>query len=147
MPTQRGPQGVVGGEVQHAISAVLNTDGEKPRIKAFWEFSAGLSDSASAASKAVEIFSAPFRDFTPARRPVFWRILIAQLFLYRAARLQRVPDLTNTEVLRRVMLSPEEMKEFAFSHDPADAAEVDAGYAIAMRFLETSLNYQDPFRA
>jgi hypothetical protein len=139
------PQGVFGGEVHRAVRCMIRKDGERLRTASFAEFSDELRQADSDTARALEAFTRPWIGFQPATRPVFWRILIAQLFLYRAARLYREEALDNDALLQRVRLSEQEQREFAYSDDPACWPDIQAGYEVGLRYLQSALKYRDPF--
>jgi hypothetical protein len=140
-------QGVYSGNIQRAVAALVATEDNAKFVKSFSEFSAELQKPGSATEQAVDPFITLLKGFSPIGRPVLWRILICQLFLYRAARLYRVANLTNSELIRRVQLTPEEKLEYAFSVNAADSIEVEAGFRIGIEYLTKSLDFRDKFAA
>ncbi len=138
-------QGVVGGELQRAVRCSVIPDGQRRHVISFAELSDGLKQPGSDIARALDAFMQPWIGFTPAGRPVFWRILMAQLFLYRAVRLYRQGPLDDEALLKRVQLSEQEWHEFAYSDDPACAADIGAGYEIGLRYLRSALEYRKPF--
>jgi hypothetical protein len=138
-------QGVLAGELQIAVDAVLDRTATALNIKSFAQFHKDLSNGEADVADMVEPFARSWRKFDPEGRPVFWRIIMAQLFIYRAIRLHRDRDLTDKDILARVKLSPSEHDEFAFSSLPEHRSEVDAAYRTGLLFLEATLEYRNPF--
>jgi hypothetical protein len=77
-------QGVVIGDVETCIECLLTeaTEGRPARIKSFSEFDDGMDTQDSPMSKTMREVRYLFLRFHPVRRPVLWRILVAQACLY-----------------------------------------------------------------
>ncbi len=96
----RWRQGLYSGQISQAVDAVIisdqSADGQQhARVMTFADFAKALrgtdlrdSDQPPPAARAIKLALQPvvdvFRDFHPARRPVTWRILLAQAACYRA---------------------------------------------------------------
>jgi len=91
----RWRQGLYSGQISQAVDAVLMTDGETTRPMTYAEFAKALDGTdlrtpddprgrAGEMKRALRPLADVFRDFHPARRPVTWRILLAQGACYRA---------------------------------------------------------------
>jgi len=86
-------QGIYIGRVEAAADAMLVRDDERLRVMTFGEFEAGLADAGSELHKRMRPVMDLFTGFHPARRPVAWRILVAQAHLHRALfTMRRSPD-------------------------------------------------------
>lgn len=77
-------QGVVIGDLETCAECLLTDVGEgRPaRVKSFSEFEAELENPDARLSKAMRDVRYLFLRFHPARRPVLWRILVAQACFY-----------------------------------------------------------------
>jgi hypothetical protein len=139
-----GKQGLYSGEIQQALAVMLTGPAEAQRLKTFGEFVHGL-DTNPTDREDVRPFVALLRDFEPRRRPVLWRILMTQLFLYRAARLYRQRPATAEELIAATTLKETERQQYAFSHAPEDQLEVEAGYRIGQDYLKDILRYAEPY--
>lgn len=78
-------------------------------------------------AKWLGLFCNPLYDFRPESRPVFWRILMCQLLLYRR--------------LANCIRSAEESqtpRRMVFEFDPRDLAQIRGSQSIDLALLETS---------
>lgn len=87
----RERQGIYIGRVEAAADAMLVRDDERPRVMTFAEFETGLADMDGELHQRMRPFINLFTGFHPARRPVAWRILVAQAHLHRALFTTRRP--------------------------------------------------------
>jgi len=118
-------QGLYSGQISQAVDALLTTEGTTSRARTYAEFARALGDvdlraegeapgDAGDMKRALRPLSDLLRDFHPARRPITWRILMAQAACYRAiAAAQDCPDPVADAL--RVAQHP----------DPADRATFD----------------------
>jgi hypothetical protein len=88
-------QGLYSGQISQAVDAVLILDGTVTRAMTYAEFAKALAGADLRATadpggkpgemkRALQPLTDVLRDFHPARRPVTWRILLAQGACYRA---------------------------------------------------------------
>lgn len=88
-------QGLYSGQISQAVDALLTTHDTTTRVMSYAEFAKALGaadlrtdddpgGTAGDIKRALRPLSDLFRDFHPARRPVTWRILLAQAACYRA---------------------------------------------------------------
>ena len=123
-------QGLYSGQVSQAVDALMLTDGTdgagraRYRVMTYAEFAKALGANdlrtpdageggGGEMKTALRPISDLFLDFHPARRPVTWRILMAQTACYRALiAAARDPDLETSKILRQAL--------FARSEDRAD---------------------------
>lgn len=78
-------QGIHRGRVDAAIEALLVVKDDVPqRIRGYAEFEAEYRDQDSALGATFRRIEYVLTDFHPGTHPVFWRMLIAQAYLYRA---------------------------------------------------------------
>ena len=86
---------------------LVNKDAES-RIKSFGEFEQEFferADTKTTDSKRFEVFTTLFSYFHPKTRPVLWRVLITQAYLYNAIRNIRKsedPDLANFDEVKKL---------------------------------------------
>jgi hypothetical protein len=87
-------QALYSGQINQAIHAVLTSEGGRDRVMTYAEFANALegadlrSDTVPPGNpgkmkKILQPIVEIFRDFHPARRPVTWRIMLAQCACYR----------------------------------------------------------------
>ena len=88
-------QGLYSGQISQAVDAMLITEGTLRRAMTYAEFAKALNGAdlrtedqpggpAAAIKGGLQPLVDVLRDFHPARRPVTWRILLAQAACYRA---------------------------------------------------------------
>jgi hypothetical protein len=88
-------QGLYSGQISEAVDAVLKVEDKTARVMTYAEFAKALGGAdlrshddpggtASAIWRALRPLSSVLRDFHPARRPITWRMLLAQGACYRA---------------------------------------------------------------
>ncbi len=112
-------QGLYSGQIGQAVAIMLHIDGSASRVMSFAEFAGALSgldlrtadDPAAAGTVAGNMKSVlrPMADlvsgFHPARRPVTWRILMAQAACYRTLALAQSGDLAPQALLHASTLA------------------------------------------
>ena len=132
-------QGVYAGNLQRAVARLVISDGDRKRAKTFGEFTSEWDDPSSGAGDDLLAVVEPLLGFTPEERPILWRILVAQLLLHRAIRLQRTPHLSADEVLEKASLSDAENAEFSpvagDAPDRATLAALSAGRVFLLEAL------------
>lgn len=99
-------QGVYIGRVEAAADSLLTRDQDAPRLMTFGEFEASLRSGAEPLTGSLRPFFDILTDFHPGRRPVTWRILIAQAHLYRVALHLKGVDPAEDPEWRRILLLP-----------------------------------------
>lgn len=156
-------QGVYSGRIAQAVDALLVADGpdavgaRRTRLMSYAEFAKALAGAdvraadlaaPNALADALGPMADVLRDFHPARRPVTWRILLAQVACYRAilagSRLERTDD----EVLADALVVGEQDRGDYDWLDPTAEdvaglglsaselrAEVDSAIETANRYL------------
>ena len=103
-------QGLYSGLVSQAIEAVLLSHGDAARVMSYAEFAQTLNGvdlradtqphgKAAELKKALQPLTDMLRDFHPARRPVTWRILLAQGACYRAISAVRNGETTLNDIM------------------------------------------------
>jgi hypothetical protein len=91
----RWRQGLYTGQIAEAVDALIARDKTSCRLKSYAEFSRALhglglrsadpgSGEAAQMKRCLMPLVGVLRDFHPARRPVTWRVLLAQAACYRA---------------------------------------------------------------
>jgi hypothetical protein len=96
-------QGVYAGHLERAVESLIVSDqGQQPRFIRYGEFAAAYADKRSELHRAFAPVADLFRGFHPATRPILWRILVAQAYIYRA--LQSSGDAGTTPVNGREAL-------------------------------------------
>ncbi|MBV9408124.1 MAG: hypothetical protein JO164_04835 [Candidatus Eremiobacteraeota bacterium] len=140
-------QGVLSGYVQRAAAALVFTNDGEQRVRSFSEFADAYENNELTVQRDVEPVLKVLDGFVPARHPVLWRVIVAQLFVYRAIRLYRERELTNIQLLERVRLSEVELRDFSFSLAREDQERVHEAYAVGLQFLAQSLEARGRFSA
>ena len=136
-------QGVVFGDLETCAEGLLADAGEgRPaRVKSFAEFEAELENPDNRLSKAIRDVRYLFLGFHPARRPVLWRILIAQACIYSTFVDLREAKLAGRQPAARPLrlIAREERKPLDWRKDPteADAADVlETPFRVAAQYLQ-----------
>ncbi|MGY1760868.1 hypothetical protein ACI79G_07940 [Geodermatophilus sp. SYSU D00779] len=82
-PTLHGRQGMYIGEVERLADALIVEEANGRRVMSFGQFEAAHRSGDPTFSAALAPLTSVLRGFHPGRRPVTWRILIAQAHLYQ----------------------------------------------------------------
>jgi hypothetical protein len=78
-------QGVYAGQLELIVEALIVSEpGQPSRYLRYGEFASAYQDEQSLVHRAFAPVAQLFYRFHPAIRPVLWRILVAQAFVYRA---------------------------------------------------------------
>lgn len=157
-------QGLYSGQVSEAVDAVLRVDDKVARTLNYAEFAKALGGAdlrahddpggaAGAIWRSLRPLSSVLRDFHPARRPVTWRILLAQGACFRAIVAAQGGLAAPGDILRAARYAgANDRAEFDWIGDgarsipralrgPIDfAAERDSAFAAADRFLEDAFD-------
>jgi hypothetical protein len=128
-------QGVFAGNLMRAVARVVTGDKGQERVKTFAELNSEWDKSDSGAREDLEPVMQVFRGFTPEKRPILWRILIAQLLVYRAIRLRKA-DLDTDALMDQVALNSQDLEEFTPAGGPE---QMKAAVAGAEAFLREAL--------
>lgn len=167
-------QGLYSGQVSQAVDALMLTDGTdgagraRYRVMTYAEFAKALGANdlrtpdageggGGEMKTALRPISDLFLDFHPARRPVTWRILMAQTACYRALiAAARDPDLETSKILRQALFArSEDRADFdwlgdgtraippALRHGTDFAAERDSSLSVADSYLKTAIEDLD----
>ncbi len=153
-------QGLYSGQISQAVDPLLVPTGETMRVQSYAEFSKALAgadlrapikarERAAAIKQALGPMSELFRGFHPARRPITWRILLAQATCYRAIVAAQTSDASSADVVRAARFEGaadraafEWIGDGRLSIPPALKGEVDfaadqaSAFACADVFLE-----------
>jgi hypothetical protein len=156
-------QGLYSGQISQAVDALVVTDGTTKRVMTYAEFAKALQGAdlrtaddpggpASAIKQALRPLVDVLYDFHPARRPVTWRILLAQAACYRAMAAMESGVSKREGILSAARYSESaDRKIFDWIgdatrsipptwHDPVDfAAEQKSAWAAADLFIESAL--------
>lgn len=99
-------QGIYSGQISLAVDSMLIKGGAAERVMTYAEFAKALGgtdlripDDCSVMKRGLKPLIDVFLDFHPARRPVTWRILLAQGACYRAVAALRAGLLEPTSIL------------------------------------------------
>jgi hypothetical protein len=140
-------QGLYSGQIGQAVAIMLHIDGSASRVMSFAEFAGALSgldlrtadDPAAAGTVAGNMKSVlrPMADlvsgFHPARRPVTWRILMAQAACYRTLALAQSGNLAPQALLHASTL--------AGVKDPTDFDWIGDGQASIPPALKGTVDF------
>jgi hypothetical protein len=107
--------------------AMCVNDHQGMRIHSYGEFDAYYGEHASKLHRAFEPVATLFTDFHPRTRPVLWRILIAQAFIYRALRYQvrrRIADGLADDTLDMITFpEPHPNRSYDWRKSPTEAPD------------------------
>jgi hypothetical protein len=138
-------QGIYIGRVEAAVDAMLVREDERLRVMTFAEFETGLADTRSELHMRMGPFMDLFTGFHPARRPVAWRILVAQAHLHRALfTTRRPPDegpkgVTEALVIPDADRTPFDWRDAQHLHRVPDADVLRAPFEAAVSRLATQV--------
>jgi hypothetical protein len=150
-------QGLLPGETQRPIRALIVGSGKDARLKTYAEFEDEYGRPNSKLNKEIEDYASLFDDFAPLERPVFWRVLVAQYFVCRALRDARdyfrrnrtiAPESHGTAIDSIFNDATRLREELLVVGDGDEAAELSASaIKIGKRFLAHTLRSDHPFPA
>ena len=140
-------QGLYSGQIGQAVAIMLHIDGSASRVMSFAEFAGALSgldlrtdddpEDADTAAGNMKSVLRPMSDliagFHPARRPVTWRILMAQAACYRTLALAQSGNLTPQALLHASTL--------AGVRDPTDFDWIGDGEASIPPALKGTVDF------
>ena len=144
-------QGVYSGRVSQAVDALLTSEGTDPkgnrreRVMSYAEFAnlLGSEDlradrASSSMSQALHGFSTVVRGFHPFRRPVTWRIMLAQVACYRMILMLPSAGATVKSIVPQAELAIT-TEQGKFSPLPVDAGSpLDLGMSLEARRSEAA---------
>lgn len=112
-------QGIPTGYLDRSVEAFLSVDESKlMRTISYGEFEKAFRDKESETYKANIVFVKALLNFHPATRPVLWRILIAQICLYRL--------LIGVPAADLFKLSDEKRGQFDWRRTSSEASDEEA---------------------
>jgi hypothetical protein len=135
--TEHWQQGIPIGILDNAVDTLLSEP--SGRIRSYGEFEAEYSREDSAVRRAVERIGYLFEGFHPGRRPVLWRVLVAQAHLYRAL-LETWEGRQLAEDLQRLTAFAD-LPEKPFDWRGAQQTPLAAGQEEPGRALEVARRY------
>jgi hypothetical protein len=153
-------QGLYSGQISEAVDAILKIEDKTARVMSYAEFAKALGGAdlrsqddpggaASAIWRSLRPLSSILRDFHPARRPITWRMLLAQGACYRAIAAAQAGVAKPAEILKAARFAEaKDRAEFDWIGDGARSippalkgvidfpAERDSAFAAADLFLQ-----------
>ncbi len=130
-------QGVFLGRLDNLMEALIDVEGEKRRIITFGQFEKTLALPNSTLLRALAPLTKIIANFHPGTHPVFWRILCAEYFLFRALRLNTRKELEDGSP-DRAKTELEPITDDLCWKNVMDA-EVEASMRIGWEYLMRSL--------
>jgi hypothetical protein len=133
-------QGVFLGRLDNAIDSLVDRKADPAQVITFGRFEQLLLKRGSELSKNMVPLVAIFAGFHPRTRPVCWRILVAQYYLFRAIRLdcrRRLERGEEDDTLTEIACDPMSERDLWWK-DRADD-EVIAALRIGHAYLARSL--------
>ncbi len=133
-------QGLPMGLLDKTIEILIEKDESgKERVISYGEFEKKLGNVGSDKASDINLSRDVFFNFHPQKRPILWRILIAQSLLLSAfLELKSVkPENINEHMLRKILLNydVESIKEFIWSNDEKNIIEYEEPFRVAVEYL------------
>jgi hypothetical protein len=133
-------QGIYLGRLDTAVHNLVEWQAESPQVITFGRFEQLLASTESDLARSMQSLAAIFAGFHPARRPVTWRILVAQYYIFRAIRLDRREKLEqdkHDDTIEVVKLDPMLERDLWWKENLDDeiAATLAIGHAYMARAL------------
>jgi len=135
-------QGVVIGDLETCAECLLTevVEGRPARVKSYAEFEAELEDPEARLSKAVRVVRYLFLRFHPARRPVLWRILVAQACIYHTFVQIRECKLSGRQPTDKplTLIPASERRRLDWRFNPSEASDADVleiPFQVASQYL------------
>jgi hypothetical protein len=155
LPIERQENAIKPSEFDQAIavgkldrisnSLVVSENGER-RILTFGEFEDEFQrGDQSSLHRNVVPFSNVVRDFHPLQKPVFWRLLISELYLYRAliaTRSRGKEDLSVDAIIDLARVSKSDRPRYDWRTTPGEAPDdvvLGEPFSIAKKYLRNHL--------
>jgi hypothetical protein len=162
-------QGLYSGQISQAVDAVLKVEDKAVRVLTYAEFAKALGGAdlrarvdpggaARAISRAMQPMSDMLMDFHPARRPITWRVFLAQGACLRAIAAAQAGLSTPAEILSAARYAKaKDRSRFDWIGDGQRsipptlngvidfAAERDSAFAAADLYLEQALGGYSEF--
>lgn len=85
-------QGIPRGILDNAVTALIVNNPDGATVMSYNQFEAKMDNAETDIAICFKRISYLFEDFHPGTRPVLWRVLLAQAYLYRALLLSRSKD-------------------------------------------------------
>jgi hypothetical protein len=133
-------QGFYVGTLEMLVEGLIATSGP-PRCKTFGEFSADFERDDRNGTEFTSNLQEVFEGFHPKRKPILWRVLIAQVALYDAFINAQTPD-SSVQVLLNKSASgfgtPDQVKLFDWRSptQPADEQEAVGVFPVVRKYLD-----------
>lgn len=131
-PAKYWKQGIATGRLDNLLAALTTTDIKgSPRCMTYGEFQDLFRERSRSDDEAFIRITDLFLDFHPKTRPVLWRILVAQAYVYRIligiSEAKISSPTANEDVLQRKLddLARLDMKRFDWRQIPDEASDVE----------------------
>ncbi len=134
-PSKYFRQGLNVGDLDSAVEAMIVSDGKDSlRCVSFGEFESEYEKADSALRKRFAKVMELFVNFHPETRPVLWRILITQLFLYETIVLNSETDFcSDTKDWPEGVIALKEEKRHYWRSKVSDGDEIDGEVRVPFR--------------
>lgn len=134
-------QGLPMGLLDKTIEILIEKgeDG-KERVISYGEFERKLGNLENNETAEINLSRDIFFNFHPQKRPILWRILIAQSLLFKVLlTIKNVkPDEINNFMIRDLLLNLDlnEKKEFSWSKNPDNIQEFEEPFLVAVEYFK-----------
>lgn len=145
-PEKYWRQGLYTGRLDNAVDSLIVESPEKaPHCMSFGEFESLFEQQGSNTRKAFEAVRDAFVLFHPKTRPVLWRVLITQSYLYlaliRSCTTKEADSLVDLQLIRDIPKKQREEFEWRSSKGEASDGEVLVEpFEVAKKYFEKHLN-------
>lgn len=132
-------QGLPVGRLDSALESMIVQNDECQRIMSFGEFEMAYFNPISDLSAAFETVTDVFAGFHPKTRPVLWRILIAQSYMFSAFTQQQFSTNKTTPWIVESLDSKERLDWRVSDQDADEKLALVQPFAVAEEYLEERL--------
>ena len=135
-------QGIPYGRLDNAVESLIIRDHEPDgnlRIMSFGEFESALHKAGSV-SETFTIVRDIFTDFHPARRPVLWRMLVAQAHIYMSiVRFHHGDRVGRNLVITPISAHDRDLFSWERPPIPANQQKMDEAFAVAETYFKKNI--------
>jgi hypothetical protein len=140
-------QGLTMGRLERVLDVftVADADSRVPRLASFGEFekrhTAVVAEGPEEDRKTLAVAANAFLEFTPDKRPVFWRMLIVQARVYQALLRTKQQDFKLPQSRKdwQALVRLEDQDEFRWRAEIGGAADLHESLSVSNAYLHRVL--------
>lgn len=139
--TKYWSQGFPYGRLDNAVeSMIIHDPNGELRIRSFGDFESELHNAGSAVDKTFFIVRDVFTNFHPSRRPVLWRMLLAQAHIYTAiVRYHRNDSSVGDLVITPIPADERQPFHWTKPQDKTELERVEEPFTVAEAYLSKNI--------